>query len=59
MHTLNKKQEGDRPYICGYMDKKVGIYAVGLYEAKVKAEQHFKPTKKNAGLLWVELADED
>lgn len=59
MQIVNEKQEGDNPYITGYKNQKVGLYANSLYAARVKAEAHFKPTKKDAGLLWVELAEED
>lgn len=59
MQIINEKQEGDKPYITGYKGSKVGLYAPSLYAARVKAETHFKPSKKDKGLLWVELAEED
>lgn len=59
MQIINEKQEGDRPYMAGYKGKKVGLYAASLYAAKQLATTFFKPTKKDAGLLWVELAEED
>lgn len=60
LRTLNEKSDANKhPYIAGYMDNQVGLYAPSLYDAKCKAVDHFKPTKKNAGLLWVELAVED
>lgn len=59
LKTINTKQEGDRGYIAGLNGSRVGLYAKGLYEAKQAAVAHFKPSKKNAGLLWVELAEDD
>lgn len=59
MQIINEKEEGDCPYTTGYKNKKVGLYAPSLYAARVKAETYFKPTKKDKGLLWVELAEED
>lgn len=58
MQIINEKQEGDKAYITGYKGNKVGLCAPSLYAARVKAEAHFKPTKKDKGLLWVELAEE-
>lgn len=59
LKILNEKTDTDsHPYIAGYMGKQVGLYAPSLYDAKLKAVDHFKPSKKNAGLLWVELAVE-
>lgn len=59
MQIINEKREWDKPYITGYKGSKVGLYAPSLYAARVEAETHFKPTKKDKGLLWVELAEED
>lgn len=56
---INEKKPGDSPYIAGLNGKKVGFYAASLWDAKQFAVAHFKPSKKNAGLLWVELAEED
>ncbi len=55
--NINEKSENDSGYVAGYMGKEVGIYAPSLYQAKLKAQDHFKPTKKNIGLLWVTLAE--
>ena len=46
------------PYIAGYKDKKLELYASSLYAAKQAAVVYFKPSKKNSNLLWVELAEE-
>ena len=47
------------PYIAGFKGVEVELYASGLYDAKQTAVEHFRPSKKDAGLLWVELALED
>ncbi len=46
-------------YIAGFKGRKLEIQAESLYAAKVQALEHFKPSKKDAGLLWVELAERD
>lgn len=58
IQPINEKKDGDRPYIAGYLSQKIGFYARDLWAAKQFAVNHFKPTKKNSGLLWVELAEE-
>lgn len=55
--SINEKTEGDSGYVAGLNGKKVGIYAASLYKAKLRAIEHFKPSKKNMGLLWVTLAE--
>lgn len=59
MEVINQKTDGDRSYIAGFIGKKVGIYASSLLAAMDIAVKHFKPSKKNRGLLWVELAKEE
>ncbi len=59
MKTINAKGLADFPYIAGFKSEKVGLYARSLAAAKQTAVEHFKPKKKDAGLLWVELAQED
>lgn len=59
METINKKRSIDKAYIAGLNGKKVGLYAQSLAEAKQRAIEHFKPKKKDRGLLWVELATEE
>ena len=56
--TVNTKTEGDKGFVAGYAGKKIGVYAENLYAAKQKAIAHFKPTKKNMGLLWITLAED-
>lgn len=58
IQPINNKQDGDRPYVAGLLGKKIGFYAKDLWSAKQFAVSHFKPSKKNAGMLWVELATE-
>lgn len=58
IQSINKKQDGDKPYVAGLNGKKIGFYTKDLWSAKQFAVAHFKPSKKNAGLLWVELAEE-
>lgn len=59
MITLNKKGPVDHPYIAGFKNQKVGLYASSLAAAKQKAVEHFKPKKSTMGLLWVALAEEE
>ena len=56
MEILNKKRAADAEYVAGFMSKRVGIYAPSLAAAKQKAMEHYKPKKKDMGLLWVELS---
>lgn len=55
---INKRGPIDHLYLAGFKGERVGLYASSLAAAKQKAVEHFKPKKKDAGLLWVEL-DED
>ena len=57
MEILGTKTEGSRAYIAGFKSKQVGVYANGKYEADTLARTYFKPSKKESGLLWTELAD--
>lgn len=56
---INSKGMNDSAYVAGHQNKVIGLYAKDLWAAKQLATSHFKPTKKTAGLLWVELADSD
>ena len=40
-------------YVAGYKGKKIEIEANSMLAAKEKAIALLKPTKKDAGLLWV------
>lgn len=46
-----------RTYIAFFKSKQTIIEASSLYEAKQYAIVHFKPSKRDAGLLHVVLAD--
>ena len=60
LETINKPTpRSNTPYIAGFQGKTVGLYAESLRAAKQKAIEHFRPSKKAMGLLWVELASED
>lgn len=59
MEAINKKRHWDQPYIAGLNGEKIILYAISLAEAKQRAIEHFKPKKKDRGLLWVELATEE
>ena len=47
------------PYIAGFKGVEVELYASGLYDAVQTAVEHFRPSKEDAELLWVELVLED
>jgi hypothetical protein len=59
MAAINKKGFNDHPYIAGFKGERIELYAPNLAAAKQKAVEHFRPKKKDAGLLWVELASEE
>lgn len=58
LKIINEKGVAEHPYIAGHKGQKIGLYAPSLAAAKQKAVEHFKPKKKDRGLLWVELAQE-
>ena len=43
-------------YVCGYQDKKLGIYANTLFEAKKIAVTMFKPPKSKQHLISAYMA---
>ena len=49
----------DSTYIAGYRDQRVTLFASSLAAAKQRAVEHFKPKKRDAGLLWVELVGDE
>lgn len=55
--VINEQQAGQRPYIAGLNQKRIGLYADNLLQAKRIAFAHFSPKKREEGYLWVELAD--
>ena len=46
-------------YIGFFKGKRVEVYAPSLYAAKEKVLAHFKPSKKDSGLVSVMLAEVD
>lgn len=46
-----------RTYIAFFKSKQITIEASSLHEAKMYAEIHFKPSRRDWGLLHVVLAD--
>lgn len=57
--VINEQQAGQRPYIAGLNQKRIGLYADNLLQAKRIAFAHFSPKKREEGYLWVELANTD
>ena len=56
---INRKGVSDRLYVAGSgSGNKVYLHAESLAEAKQRAVEHFRPKKKDLGLIWVELADQ-
>ena len=56
---INRKGVSDRLYVAGSSKgTKVYLHAESLAEAKQRAVEHFRPKKKDLGLIWVELADQ-
>lgn len=53
---MNDKQCG---YVGFYNQKRVEVYASGMWEAKEKVIQHFKVPKSKQGLVAVMLAERD
>lgn len=56
---INEKKFGDHPYVAFLKGQRIELYAPSLYAAKQKAVEHFRPKKKDMGLLAVELAVEE
>lgn len=46
-------------YIAGLNGKTVELYAKTLYDAKMQALAHFKPRKRDLGLVWCMIAEKD
>lgn len=55
--AINEKKKGDFPYVAFFKGKRIEFYASGLWPAKQFAVEHFKPKKKDAGLIAVALAE--
>lgn len=57
MEVINRKRAGDVLYLAGGPSpKKVLLYAEHQAEAQQRAVEHFRPKKKERGLVWVQLA---
>ena len=56
---INEQLAGQRPYIAGLKQKRIGLFADNLLQAKRIAFAHFSPKKREEGYLWVELANTD
>ena len=54
---INEKADGDCGYVAGYKGKKIALYAPTLLAASEHGKRHFKVTKKDSGLFWVNLAE--
>ena len=46
-------------YVAGFNGQQVEVWANSLWAAKQEALKVFKPSKKQAGLVWVLLAEQD
>jgi hypothetical protein len=55
--AINEKQPGDYGYVAFFERQRAEIYAPSLYAAKVRALEHFKPSKKRAHMVSVTLAE--
>lgn len=56
---INRQGPIDNPYIAGFQDETIGLYAKSLGEAKQRALEYFRPKKRDKNLMWVEKAFED
>lgn len=57
--SINEAKDGKNGYIGGLRGKTVEVYADTLADAKQKVVDHFKPSKKDKGRVWVKLAEKD
>lgn len=55
---INQKQPGDSGYVYFFHGKEIGVYAPNAYEAKRRAIAHFKPSKKNLGMVHGMIAED-
>lgn len=56
--TIGQPGPDQYGYVAGLNGRQVDIYATSLYAAKQAALAHFKPRKKDLGLVWVLLAEQ-
>lgn len=57
MLTINKKTSACATYVAGFKNTRVVVYGRSLAAAKQTATEHFRPAKKDKGLLWIELTE--
>ncbi len=55
--TINEKTPGDCGYMGFFNGKQIELYASSLYQAKVKATEHFKPRKSQAHMVSVIICE--
>ena len=58
MTFINKPTKTSREYNAGLNGINIKLYADTAYEAITLAKKYFKPSKKNADLVWIHLASE-
>lgn len=49
----------DHVYLAGLNQQRVCLFAETLAQAKQRAVEHFRPKKRDLGLLWVELLEKN
>ena len=55
MNAINRKRAGDILYVAGGLKaNRVYLYAEHLAEAHQRAIEHFRPNKRERGLIWVQ-----
>jgi hypothetical protein len=52
---INTQGPIDHAYVTHFKGQAAGVYARSLFEAKQRSIEHFKPKKKDVGLLAVNL----
>ena len=57
--AINEKKFNDKPNVAFLNGQRIELYAQTLYAAKQKAIEHFRPKKRELGLIAVELASEE
>lgn len=55
MTAINSPKQGDLLYTGGLNGQVIQVYAPTGFAAKELVVKHFKPSKKNLGLVWVVL----
>jgi hypothetical protein len=52
---INEQGDNDHTYLSLFKGKTIVVFAPSLYSAKCRAMDYFKPAKKDAGLVAIEL----